>query len=98
MSGPYQPSLEQIRRAVEISEHITRLQNDLDRLLSSIQKDLSVKGNPAGVVMRSFQNLTANTPPRAERSLSREARERIAEAQRRRWERVRNNKSAELSD
>lgn len=91
MSNPSTPSVEQLKRAIELAEQIDRLQNELETLLGGGNRTQS-------------QNRTASAPKSAStksrggrRSVSPEARERIAAAQRARWARLRGDSSADTA-
>ncbi|HEY3899829.1 MAG TPA: hypothetical protein VGM54_14515 [Chthoniobacter sp.] len=69
------PSIDQLKRAVSISEEIERLQAELESLLGAgVKVSASVSAAPAGPKTR-----------RGKRGLSAEGRARIAAAQKARW-------------
>ena len=79
MPTPSTPSIASLKRAIEIAEQIERLQSQLAAL---------VGGNPAGTrAAAATTPRVASTSPRKrrKRTMSSEARERIAAAQRARW-------------
>lgn len=76
MSKEIPSMLAQLKRAVEIAEQIEVLQKELDFLLKSSEAEFRNEGFLA----------TQKERPRKRHNLSPEARERIAAAQRLRWE------------
>lgn len=98
------PSVAQIQHALQIAEEIQQLQNELSELLSKTESATKVQaGNFTAFSARARSTKPAATakpqlPPSrgksgVRRQLSPEAREKIAEAQRRRWANARAAKS-----
>lgn len=72
-------SLEALKRAAEIRQQILDLENELEAILS---------GESKGKGRRAAKKKTGAKKKRGKRKLSPEARERIIEAQRKRWAKV----------
>ena len=75
------PSITQLKRAIEISERIQQLQQELDSILGG-STQVSASSSPAPATKGKRGR------PRKKGNLSPEARERIAAAQRARWAKV----------
>ena len=80
------PSIDQLKRAVQISEQIERLEADLDSIL----------GNQP-IPRTKSSNDVEGPSGRQRRTMSPEAREKIAAAQRRRWAKSKGQSSAAKS-
>ena len=86
------PSLEQLKRAIAISEEIDALKEELSRVLSG---DLSASITTAAYRVGNGKAPKAVKVKSGKRTLSPEARERIIAAQKARWAKVRGEKSAD---
>jgi hypothetical protein len=71
------PSVDQLKRAIAIAEQIQRLESELASLLGGESRGSSAAASSPAV--------TRSKPGRKKRTMSPEARARIAEAQRARW-------------
>jgi len=86
------PSVNQLKRAVELAEKIQTLQDELDGLLgqsSSAAVTRPTRGRPPGSAAKKKPGSRGGR-----RNMSDEARERIAEAQRRRWAKYNKDKNS----
>ena len=86
----YQPTLTHLKQAVEIAEKIQRLETELESLLSGISGATvpaagKRRGRPPGAVKSSPPEAPAATKVRKKRVMSEEGRQRIIEAQKKRW-------------
>ncbi|MGC8744303.1 MAG: hypothetical protein ACP5T0_10540 [Verrucomicrobiia bacterium] len=73
------PTLEQLKRAIEIKEQIEKLEKELDEILSGIEP-APRRGRPPGQTEKKVKT--------RKRQMSPEARARIAAAQKARWEKL----------
>ena len=76
MASKHTPSVSQLQRALKLSEEIEKLQNELLRILGT-------SGEPAA--KRTYTKKAAGKAGNKKRTMSPEAREKIAAAQRARW-------------
>lgn len=86
------PSVHQLKRAVDVAEKIQTLQHELDSLLgqnSSSPVTRATRGRPAAPAPKHKRSSRGGR-----RNMSPEARERIAEAQRRRWAKYNKDKNS----
>ncbi len=79
------PTLDQLRRALAIGEHIGKLQTELSSIFHGIaQSNASTK----------FLKMVGVMGPRKKRTMSKSARAKIAEAQRARWAQLKKGRTA----
>ena len=86
------PSVHQLKRAVDLAEKIQSLQDELNGLLGSSSSALEVRprrGRPPGSTAKKTRGSRGGR-----RNMSPEARERIADAQRRRWAQYNKDKNS----
>lgn len=86
MSNSATPSVEQLKRALELAQEIKRLETELTSVLGNHNVSGGAASKPAAANHRA-PVASAEKPAKrgGKRPLSAEARERIAAAQRRRW-------------
>lgn len=84
MSRSQSPSLENLKKAIAIAEQIQQLETDLSRLLAGSSVPVEAgkrRGRPPKVTGASEQK----TKTKKKRAMSEEGRQRIIEAQKKRW-------------
>lgn len=83
------PSVETLKRAIAISEQIESLQNELAAILGGravkVKKGAKASAGATPEATKAAKSTKAPKKKRAKRVLSPEARQRIIEAQKRRW-------------
>ena len=82
MSQISTPSIDRLKRAVEVAEQIEKLQSELASILGN---QTAVSASPVATVAKVAKVATSKPAAKGKRTMSPEARERIAAAQRARW-------------